>query len=102
MSDESLGKQHDRPRRRQRHDDEHEQRFRVVDAAGEVIDGVTPPAEPRKRRDQWDRPQYESQLDFAEEVERIGAKTACIWPKACPYATSGCNEPGRGKRVENC
>ena len=99
----------DRPRRRERHDDDDEQGFRVVDRVADVVPGRLPPGVRRGRDEEHHRPQAEHHLDFPEEVQRLGAQTRRRRPAVCarllivpvlhPVRETG--EARRRKRVEN-
>ena len=68
----ALGKDDDRARGRQRHDDDDEQRLGVVDGIVDVVRGRCPTLAGRDRNEEDHGPQPEDHFDLAEEVHHLG------------------------------
>ena len=103
-----LGEPDDRPRRRERHDHDDEQRLGVVDRVVDVVPWPSPSRVRRDRDEQDDRPQAEDHFDFAEEVQHLGAQTRRRRPPCARARDRGAAAPvretgeARGrKRVED-
>ena len=104
-----LSKPDDRPRRRERHDDDDEQGFRVIDGIADVVLGRPPTGVRRDRDEEHHRPQAEDHLDFPEEVQRLRAQTrqrrqavcACLLIVPVLHAVCETGEARCRERVEN-
>ena len=104
-----LRQVHDRPRRGQRHDHDHEHRLGVVHAVVDVVRGRRPPEPRRDGRQQHHRPQPEHDLDFTEEVQdlRRDARRRLLPPRCQARLMAMLNpmrqrhEPGRRERVQD-